>query len=162
MAKNVTNTNEEIAEVETEVTEQKTAVNVLDMLLGSDMGNIKLPTKEVEITRLSAIFGKPFILTCQALTPDKYEEVQDMALAVKGKDVDLDVSQLQLFTVMEGVIAPDGKPLFKSTELRTKYKVPTPKDVVKKILLSGEIVSVYSVIAKLTGFEDGAVQEVKN
>lgn len=159
MANNVTTTSEEVVE---EITEGKIAVNALDLLLGSDVGNMKLPTKDVEITRLSEIFGKPFILTCQALTPDKYEEVQDMALAVKGKDVDLDVSQLQLFTVMEGVIGADGKPLFKSAELRNKYKVPTPKEVVKKILLSGEIVSVYSVIAKLTGFEDGAVQEVKN
>lgn len=159
MAKNVTTTNEEIMEMETE---KKEAVNILDLLLGSDIDTIKLPTKEVEITRLSEIFGKPFILTCQALSPEKYEEVQDMAVSVKGKDVDLDVSQLQLFTVMEGVIGEDGKPLFKSAELRSKYKVPTPKDVVRKILLSGEITAVYTQIAKLSGFGDEAVKEVKN
>lgn len=159
MAKNVTTTNEEIMEMETE---KKEAVNILDLLLGSDIDTIKLPTKEVEITRLSKIFGKPFILTCQALSPEKYEEVQDMAVSVKGKDVDLDVSQLQLFTVMEGVIGEDGKPLFKSAELRSKYKVPTPKDVVRKILLSGEITAVYTQIAKLSGFGDEAVKEVKN
>ena len=85
-----------------------------------------------------------------------------MAVSVKGKDVDLDVSQLQLFTVMEGVIGEDGKPLFKSAELRSKFKVPTPKDVVRKILLSGEITAVYTEIAKLSGFGDGAVKEVKN
>lgn len=158
MAKNVTNTieNDEIH------VEQKEAVNVLDLLLGSDVGEIKLPTTEVEITRLSEVFGKPFILICQALSPEKYEEVQDMAVSVKGKDVDLDVSQLQLFTVMEGVIGADGKPLFKSAELRSKYKVPTPKDVVRKILLSGEITAVYTQIAKLSGFGDEAVKEVKN
>lgn len=85
-----------------------------------------------------------------------------MALSVSGKDVDLDVSQLQLFTVMEGVVDAEGKPLFKSKELRDKYKVPTPKEVVKKVLLSGEIVAVYTVIAKLTGFDDTAVKQVKN
>ena len=160
MAKNVTTTIEdEVMEMETE---KKEAVNVLDLLLGSDINEIKLPTKEVEITRLSELFGKPFILTCQALSPEKYEEVQDMAVSVKGKDVDLDVSQLQLFTVMEGVIGADGKPLFKSAELRAKYKVPTPKDVVRKILLSGEITAVYTQIAKLSGFGDEAVKEVKN
>ena len=85
-----------------------------------------------------------------------------MALQVSGKDVDLDLAQLQLFTVMEGVIDENGNPLFKSKELRTKYKVPTPKEVVRKVLLSGEIVAVYTEIAKLTGFDDGAVKQVKN
>lgn len=159
MAKNVTTTNEDIEVMENV---QKEAVSVLDLLLGADTGKIKLPTSEVEITRLSEVFGKPFILTCQALTPEKYEEVQDMALQVSGKDVDLDLAQLQLFTVMEGVIDANGNPLFKSKELRTKYKVPTPKEVVRKVLLSGEIVAVYTEIAKLTGFDDGAVQKIKN
>lgn len=159
MATKVTNTTEKVEVMETE---KKAAVNVLDLLLGADADKIKLPTSQVEITRLSEALGDPFILTCQALTPEKYEEVQDMALSVSGKDVDLDVSQLQLFTVMEGVVDAEGKPLFKSKELRDKYKVPTPKEVVKKVLLSGEIVAVYTVIAKLTGFDDTAVKQVKN
>ena len=159
MATKVTNTTEKVEVVETE---KKAAVNVLDLLLGADADKIKLPTSQVEITRLSEALGDPFILTCQALTPEQYEEVQDMALSVSGKDVDLDVSQLQLFTVMEGVVDAEGKPLFKSKELRDKYKVPTPKEVVKKVLLSGEIVAVYTVIAKLTGFDDTAVKQVKN
>lgn len=159
MATKVTNTTEKVEVVETE---KKAAVNVLDLLLGADADKIKLPTSQVEITRLSEALGDPFILTCQALTPEKYEEVQDMALSVSGKDVDLDVSQLQLFTVMEGVVDAEGKPLFKGKELRDKYKVPTPKEVVKKVLLSGEIVAVYTVIAKLTGFDDTAVKQVKN
>ena len=162
MAKIVTTTIENGVIPEGVEQEQKEAVNILDLLLGSDVGEIKLPTKQVEITRLTEVFGKPFILTCQALSPEKYEEVQDMALSVSGKDVDLDVSQLQLFTVMEGVVDAEGKPLFKSKELRDKYKVPTPKEVVKKVLLSGEIVAVYTVIAKLTGFDDTAVKQVKN
>ena len=39
--------------------------------------------------------------------------------------------------------------------------MPTPKEVVRKVLLSGEIVAVYTEIAKLTGFDDGAVQKIK-
>ena len=41
--------------VQAEETEKKEAVNILDLLLGSDVGEIKLPTKEVEITRLSQV-----------------------------------------------------------------------------------------------------------
>lgn len=162
MAKNVTNTTEMEVMEGVETSEKKEAVNVLDLLLGADIGEIKLPTKEVEITRLSELYGSPFVLKCQALSPEKYEEVQDMAVSIKGKDVDLDTSQLQLFTVMEGVVDANGKPMFKNKELMQKFKAPSPKELVRKILLSGEIVSVYTEIAKLSGFGDGAVKEVKN
>ena len=161
MAKNVTNTTEMEVMEGVETSEKKQAVNVLDLLLGADIGEIKLPTKEVEITRLSDLYGSPFVLKCQALSPEKYEEVQDMAVSIKGKDVDLDTSQLQLFTVMEGVVDANGKPMFKNKDLMQKFKAPSPKELVRKILLSGEIVSVYTEIAKLSGFGDGAVKEVK-
>ena len=161
MAKNVTNINEKIMKVAEEAVKPE-AVNVLDLLLGADVGNIKLPTKDFEVTRLSKAFGKPFILTCQALTPEKYEEVQDMAVAVKGKDVDIETSKLQIITVLEGVIGADGKPLFKNTDLRNTYKAATPLDLIRKILLSGEIVSIYTEIAKLSGFGEDAIKEIKN
>lgn len=86
--------------VQAEETEKKEAVNILDLLLGSDVGEIKLPTKEVEITRLSQVYGAPFILTIKAITPAKFEEIQDMSIDVKGKDADIDITQLQLFTVL--------------------------------------------------------------
>ena len=146
------------------VTEQETreAVNVLDLLLGSDIGEIKLPTKQVEIARLSELFGKPFVVTCKALTPDKYEEVQEMALNVQSKDVDLDINLLQLFVVLEGVCDDTEKPMFKNKDLMKKFKAQTPKELVRKILLSGEIAHLYGTISELSGFGDDAVKEVKN
>ena len=145
-----------------ETTEAREAVNVLDLLLGSDIGDIKLPTKQIEITRLTELFGKPFIVTCKALSPEKYEEVQDMALKVNGKDVDLDVNLLQLFVALEGIVDDSGKPMFKNKELLTKFKASTPKELIKKVLLSGEITNIYGEIAKLSGFGDNAIVEVKN
>ena len=145
-----------------EPAETKEAVNVLDLLLGSDIGEIKLPTKQMEITRLSKVFGTPFVITVSALSPDRYEEVQDMAVSVKGKDADIDISLLQMLVVMEGVTDPNGKPLFKNKDLMAKFKASTPKELVRKILLSGEITSIYGEIANLSGFGDSAVTEVKN
>lgn len=150
--------NEEVMEQE----EKKEAVNVLDLLLGSDAGEIKLPKKDVEIPRLTEAFGAPFILTVSALSPDKYEEVQDMAVSIKGKDADIEISLLQILVVMEGVVDANGKPLFKNKELMLKFKAATPKELVKKLLLSGEIANIYAEISTLTGFGDGAVKEVKN
>lgn len=145
-----------------ETVETKEAVNVLDLLLGSDIGKIKLPTKQVEITRLSEAFGAPFVLTVSALSPEKYEEVQDMAVSIKGKDADIEITLLQLLVVMEGVVDPSGKPMFKNKELMQKFKASTPKELVRKLLLSGEIANIYAEISSLTGFGDGAVKEVKN
>ena len=138
---------EDMAEaVQAEKTEKKEAVNILDLLLGSDVGEIKLPTKEVEITRLSQVYGAPFILTIKAITPAKFEEIQDMSIDVKGKDADIDITQLQLFTVIEGVVDATGAPMFKNKELMSKFKVSTPKDLVRAILLSGEIAKILSLI----------------
>ena len=140
----------------------KEAVNVLDLLLGSDIGEKKLPTKKMEISRLSKVFGAPFVITVSALSPDKYEEVQDMAVSVKGKDADIEISLLQVLVVMEGVMDPNGKPMFKNKDLMAKFKASTPKELVRKLFLSGEIAGIYGEIAELSGFGDNAVTEIKN
>lgn len=147
---------------ELEAIVKKEAVNVLDLLLGSDIGAIKKPQKEVEVHRLSEVFRAPFLVVCEAISPDKYEEVQDLAIMVKGKDVDIDMNLLQLFIVIEGVKNQNGQLLFKSKELMEKFKVPTPKELCRKLLLSGEITSLYSIISHLSGFGDDAVSEIKN
>ena len=69
--------NTENENVEVTETVEKEAVNVLDLLLGSDLGTIKQPYKDVEITRLSEALGAPFVVRCEALTPDTYEDVQE-------------------------------------------------------------------------------------
>lgn len=145
-----------------EVAEQKQAVNILDLLLGSDVGEIKLPTTKVEVIRLSEIYGAPFVITLSALSPDKFEAVQDMAVSIKGKDADIELSLLQMLAIIESVLDEQGKPLFKNKDLMAKFKVPTPKELVRKLLLSGEVTNIYKVISDLSGFGDNAVKSVKN
>ena len=43
-----------------------------------------------------------------------------------------------------------------------KFKASTPKELIRKILLSGEIANIYAEISNLSGFGDGSVKEVKN
>lgn len=147
---------------EAQVQQEREAVNILDLLLGADIGEIKLPTKQLEINRLSTVFGKPFTVTCRALSPEKYEEVQEMALKVQGKDIDLDVNLLQLFVVIEGVVDDAGNCLLKNKDLMKKFKALTPKELARKLFLSGEIANIYGEISSLSGFGDDAVTEVKN
>ena len=85
-----------------------------------------------------------------------------MAVSVKGKDADIEISLLQILVVMEGVVDANGKPMFKNKDLMTKFKASTPKELVRKLLLSGEIANIYGEIATLSGFGEGSVKEVKN
>ena len=158
MATNV----KKITDEQVEEIVEKEAVNVLDLLLGSDIKEIKLPTKRMELTRLSAIFGAPFVITVSALSPDKYEEIQDMAVSVTGKDADIEISLLQILAVMEGVVDLNGKPIFKNKDLMSKFKASSPKDLIRKLLLSGEIANIYGEIADLSGFGENSVKEIKN
>lgn len=164
--------NEKMVEkIETKETVKAKPVNVLDMLMGADIGKISAPYKDMEITRLSEVFGAPFVVRCTALSPEKYEEVQSIALDINGKNVDMDVNTFQLFTVIEGVEAvyTDDKGnvksnglLLKNMELISKFDVVTPVELCKKLFLSGEIQNLYSTISSLSGFNDEAVKELKN
>lgn len=134
--------------------------NVLDLLLQGDASKLVKPTKQLEITRLSKTFGGKVIFTCEALTARQYDKVQDdvLKLDVKNKSADIDVSDMQSLTVIEGVKEPN----LKNKELREKFGAPSPLDLLKKLLLPGEIQSLYNIIAGLSGFDTGAVEEVKN
>lgn len=150
---------------------EKEAVNVLDLLLGADIGTIKTPYKDVEITRLSEAFGAPFVVRCEALSPEKYEELQDNAISISGKDVDLDMNNLQMLTVIEGVKAiitdeagnkTTSGLILKNKDLMSKFKAPTPKELCRKLFLSGEVAKMYETISALSGFSNDAVKELKN
>jgi hypothetical protein len=131
-------------------------MGTLDLLLKLDQTKLKRPTKEVEIKRLSAITDEKVVFVCEALTADEMAGIQEMVLDVKGQDVD--VSEMQVLTVLAGV----KEPSFKDQKLLSYYNAPTPKELLRKLLLPGEIAALYNNISELSGYGDGAVQEVKN
>ncbi|MBB6217496.1 hypothetical protein HNQ80_003617 [Anaerosolibacter carboniphilus] len=131
-------------------------MNTLDLLLQMDLSKLKKPTRDVEIKRLSASAGNPVIFTLEALTPDKMNEIQEMCLDYEAEKMNL--SELQLMTIVEGIKSPN----FKSKELMDKFGVYTPKDLVKKLLLPGEIVNLYNLVGEISGFDENVVEEIKN
>lgn len=144
------------------VEEKKAPLNILDALLGSDLNKVKLPTKQFEIKRLSNLYGAPFYVTLQAISANKWEELQDRALKIEGKDVEVDTNLLQIFVVLESVLDENGNQFFKNMELVKHFSCASPKELVKTLLLSGEIVNIYSQVSELSGFGDTSVTEVKN
>ncbi|MCG8539296.1 MAG: XkdN-like protein [Clostridia bacterium] len=131
-------------------------MNTLDLLLQLDESKLKKPCKEVNMKRLSELTGERVIFKIEALTPAKMEEIQEMAMDETMENIN--VSELQIMTILEGVKEPN----FKSKELMDKFGVYTPKDLIRKILLPGEIITLYNIIGDLSGFDGGAVEEVKN
>ena len=100
----------------------------MNLLLGSDE-RLSPPTKEevgrdyqiitgIRVLRLSSQLRRLLQLSLR--------EIQDMSIDVKGKDADIDITQLRLFTVIEGVVDAAGAPMFKNKgAYMSKFKVST-------------------------------------
>lgn len=131
-------------------------MSTLDLLLKIDEAKIKKPTRRVEIKRLSELVGEKVVFTCEAVTHDRLTEIQEMSVDYKTQEAD--ISELQIQTVLSGIKEPD----LKNKELMEKFKAHTPKELLKKMLLTGEITNLYNVISELSGFGAGAVEEIKN
>lgn len=135
-------------------------MNTLDLLLKSDLSKVRRPIKVVEIKRLSDSLGESVLFKCEALDAEKFNEIQENALSIneKGEFENINTSELQIFSIIEGVKEPN----LKSKELMNMFGAPTPKELVKTLLLPGEISNLYNVISDLSGFTKDAVSEIKN
>uniref|UniRef100_A0A7U3YCT5 XkdN-like protein n=1 Tax=Geobacillus sp. (strain Y4.1MC1) TaxID=581103 RepID=A0A7U3YCT5_GEOS0 len=133
--------------------------NVVDILLKMDAEKLELPKKMVEIKRLSELAGEPVVFEIKALTQTQFEEIQDMSTKFDpiSNKADIDVFTIKLETILKGVVSPE----LKRKELLEHYKVPTPYDLIKKLFTPGEIDRLYNEISDLSGFGEGAVEEVK-
>lgn len=134
-------------------------MNTLELLLKADVGQFKLPTQKVEIARLSNLFNGRAVFTCQALSPSKYNEIQESAASFSNGQIEgIDMGEVQMATVLAGIIDPN----LKDKELMAHFKVPTPAELVRRLLLPGEIVTLFNVISEISGFGDDVIKEIKN
>lgn len=119
--------------------------NTLELLLKADRPN--MPEKEVKLKRLSKICGGDVIFKLRGLTFNKVAEIKEM-----HADSDMSVHIL-----LAGVVSPD----LKSEELKRKYNAITPAELVKAMLLPGEIEDISREIEKLSGYRTTTVEEIK-
>lgn len=121
-------------------------MNTLDLLLNASLEETKTPTKEVKLKRLSDQVGSDVVFTLQAINLDKLEELRESN--DKGFNVQV---------VLHGV----KDPYLKSQKLLEKYNAVTPVELVKKLLLAGEIDELYHEISKLSGYGRDTIEEIK-
>ncbi len=136
---------------------------LLDMFLQLDVDKLtRKPSRGVELKRLSDLLGARAIFKCQALDGQTYADIQRRAIGIskRGSIKDIDIYEMQVMTALEGVIEPS----FKDKKLLDHFNAPTPKDLVKKMLLPGEIAELHNVINELSGYErdNDEEDEIKN
>jgi hypothetical protein len=136
--------------------------NTLAVLLGADRGKLRLvPTRQVEITRLSDIVGEPVIFTIRALTGEEFHDAQESAMRItkRGDVEELDSRLLQVMCVLNGTQDPN----LRDKQLLDMYEATTPEDLLNgTFLLPGEVSQLFNEIQELSGFNADAVAEVKN
>ena len=82
----------------------------------------------------------------RTLSYDRVEEIKE-----------LHQKETSVYIVLEGVVAPD----FRSKELREKYGCETTVDLIKRLLLPGEIEDISREIEKLSGYRVVTLKEIK-
>lgn len=130
-------------------------MNAVDLLLKMDRGKVKaIPTKEIEVRRLSAIAGQPFKVKLQAVPGDKWN---DIAGTVSGAD-DAANYKSSKHLLLAGMVDPD----LKSHELQEAYGAASPLDLLEKLFLAGEIMNIAAEVTDLSGFGGDPEEKVKN
>ena len=127
-------------------------MSLIDKLLQMDKAKLmEVPTKEVEISRLPKAFREPFKVKCKAIDGERYADIQRSAIDLnkKGALRNINLYEMQVLTIIEGVVEPS----MKDERLLGYFGVVTPKELVKKLFLSGEIAELSNVITELSGYD---------
>lgn len=120
---------------------------ILKRLLGAPDVSKNLPTKRVELPRLSTE-DQPFVLTLRALPWSKAQQLQQM---------DADDARLQV--ILASCADLDR---LDPAEQDVQAGIMTLEDVLKHKLLPGEITRLVMVIDELNGYRGDYIREVKN
>lgn len=139
--------------------------NLVDALLAADANQItQKEITTVEIPRLTKIVGVPFIVTLQAVSPKRLDEIQEQAIKMtkKGRYAGTDLTILRRLTLCESIIEPD----LKNKKLQEKFGVVSPKELISKLFSAGEIQNLYEKSQQVSGFteenEEEDKEEIKN
>ena len=127
-------------------------MSLIDKLLQMDTKTItEMPKREVEVPRLTKVFGESFNVVCQAIDGERYADIQRASIDLnkKGGVRNINLFDMQVLTVIDGVVDPN----LKDTKLLNHFGCVTPKELVKKLFLAGEIAELSNVVTELSGYD---------
>lgn len=117
---------------------------LVDMLMRPDTPNVQkdLPRADYELVRLSELYGEPFVLQLKAVPYAKALELQQM-------------EEYEVQTVLVG----DDSGIWKDAELQADKGAATPAELVKLLLLPGEIRSISVAVEQLSGYRKPVLRQ---
>lgn len=117
-------------------------------MLKQDAGKLKMPEKDVTI-RLKKLNNEEFTFPCRAVDPEIVAELQENAIEFNDGELEkIKVYHTKVMTIVEGCPA-----IFKNKEIMEHFGAPTPKELVKKLLLAGEMDKLNDEINRLGGYD---------
>lgn len=119
-------------------------MDVIDILLNNDP--VKAEEKDYKIKRLSKAYKEDVIFKLRGLGYSRVAEIKNM----NSEDVSVHI-------VLAGVREPN----FKNKDLLEKYNAPNPAELIKKMLLPGEIEDISKAIELLSGYRKNTIEEIK-
>lgn len=124
-------------------------LNTVEKLLKYDAGKLKTPEKVV-VMELRKLGGQEFEFPCRAVDAEYVAELQENSIEFAEGDIDrIRTYDAKVLSIIEGCPA-----VFKSKELREHFGAATPKDLVSKLLVSGEMDYLKKEIDQLGGYDD--------
>lgn len=139
-------------------------MSLIDKLLSTDAGKLtEKPFKIYEVPRLSEKLGMKFEVRLEAVPPQRYAEIQRQAIdfSKKGNFKDVNMFDPKITTLLAGIKEPD----LKDNRLLDHFGAVTPKELIMKLFLAGEIDDIRNEIDTLSGYEkdeEEADEEIKN
>lgn len=130
--------------------------NIVEELLKIDLGEVEIPkkTKKIYLKKLKMEFE----FECVALDAEKANEIRMKSIDLASGTVDdIDMFKLQAYTVIEGC-----KNVFKNKDLMKHFNAPTPIELVRRLLLDGELTELSNTITELSSYQEVKDNEIKN
>jgi len=118
--------------------------DVINLLLTASPS--KLPEKEYKIRRLSNETGGDVIFRLRAIPYNRVTEVRR-----------IDEEEQSIHILLAGIISPD----LKNTDLLARFNAVTPAELLKALLLPGEIDDLAMRVEQLSGYKSVVAEEVK-
>ncbi len=117
--------------------------NAMELLLAMELPQPQ--QQQYKIKRLSALCGQDVVFTLGQLTYNRVEQLRQME------------HESDIHIVLAGVVKPD----LRSPELMSKYQAAPPAELVKKLLLPGEIEDLKRAIERLCGYRQLTIEQIK-
>ena len=121
-------------------------MNTVEKLINMDAGKLKMPSSIFELycKKLDDILE----IECNAIDPERFDEIRMNSMDVDSGNLEnINVYELKVNTILESC------PMFRNMEVVENLGLATPKDLLKKLLLAGEIDNLYEEVNKVNGID---------